>query len=107
MNPNSPKFVNGVIIAAISAVIFITALTIIGDLYPPLKNLLKEEHYHHWIGKGVWATILFVLVTLGYAVFTKEPQPGMTARLLKLLSWTVIACTFALIFFFVYEFARA
>lgn len=100
------KIVNAGIVGAIAAVLLVVLLTIAGDLYAPLKKLLKDVHHHHWIGKGVWSAILFMVMALGYGVFSKAPQDEKTPRLLKTLSWVTALGTVVLILFFIYEFSR-
>lgn len=106
MNTQQTKIVNAGIVGAIAAVILIVLLTIAGDLYPPLKKLLKDLHQHHWIGKGIWATILFAVVAFGYGVSARAPQDEKTPRLLTVLSWVTLGGALALILFFTYEFLR-
>lgn len=107
MDTKQTKLINAGIVGAIAAVIFIVLLTIAGDLYAPLKKLLKDAHHHHWVGKGIWAAILFAVAALGYGILVKAPHDETTPRLLKILSWVMVGGTFALILFFIYEFSRA
>ncbi len=104
MNSNPSKIINGVIVGAISTVVFIVVLTVVGDLYAPLKNLLKDAHHHHWVGKSIWATILFVVVALGYYFIKKTDINDITTRLVRTLAWTLIFGALTLLLFFVYEF---
>jgi len=90
-------------IAAVCAIFFITLLTIGGELYTPLKNLLAEQHHHHWIGKGIWAVSLFVVVWL-VTFFIIKPTPPRLARLLWMVTLSSIVGTLLLYGFFVYEF---
>ena len=106
MNSHQSKLVNGIIIGAISAVIFITLLTIIGELFPPLKTLLKDAHHHHWVGKGIWATILFVIVASVYYFIKKIDTSDSTTRFMRALAWTLIFSALTLFLFFVYEFFK-
>lgn len=106
MNSNSLKFINGTIVGAISTVVFIVALTIAGDLYAPLKNFLKEAHHHHWVGKGIWAAILFVIVTPGYYFVKKNDTSDNTTRLMRILAWISLLGALTLLLFFVYEFFK-
>ena len=97
---------NACIVGAISAVIFIVVLTITADLYAPLKKLLKDAHYHHWVGKGIWATILFVVVVSGYYFIKKIDTGESTTRFMRSLAWTLIFGALTLFLFFVYEFFK-
>lgn len=91
---------------AISAVALVVVVTIIGDLYAPLKNFLKDAHYHHWVGKGIWAAILFTVVTFGYYFFKKIDTSDNTTRFMRALAWTLIFGALTLFLFFTYEFFK-
>lgn len=53
---------NSAILATIVVIIFITTITIVADLSPLFKGWLKETFGHHWIAKGVLATLLWVVI---------------------------------------------
>jgi len=106
MEISKTKLINACIVGAISAVIFIVALTIMADLYAPLKKLLKDAHHHHWVGKGIWATILFVIVASGYYFIKKIDTNESTTRFMRALTWTLIFGALTLFLFFVYEFFK-
>lgn len=106
MNISASKLTNSIIAGSIAAVAFIVILTIVGDLYAPLKALLKDAHYHHWVGKGIWGSMLFAGVGVVYYIFAPLSPPGTTdttTKLLHKLSWILISGTIILIAFFVYE----
>lgn len=95
---------NAFIAGAIIVAVFVGGITIAGELYAPLKNLLKEAHNHHWVGKGIWSAIVFAVVSVLYYLVAGETNTDSTIRLMKMLSWMVILVTFALFVFFMYEF---
>lgn len=90
--------------SAIITAVFIVALTIAGELYKPLKDLLKEQHHHHWVGKGIWSAILFFAISIGYYGMASAVTEHSTARLVRVLSWMFVLATFVLFGFFTYEF---
>lgn len=98
------RLLNGCIAGAIVAAIFIVIFTIVGELYKPLKDLLKDQHYHHWIGKGVWATITFFITAIVYFFAAHSPHEQETDRLLNILSWTLALSLVVLLGFFTYEY---
>lgn len=98
------RAVNAFIAGAIVVAVFVGGITIAGELYAPLKNLLKEAHDHHWVGKGIWSAIVFAAVSILYYIASKETNTDSTIRLMKMLSWMVILVTMALFGFFMYEF---
>lgn len=88
-------------VAVILVLLFVTAITIIADLVPAVKNWLKANFVHHWIGKGVLSSILFVLVlSLTRFVVPKNPDP---AKLLRFTGGLAIAGTLTIMAFFVAE----
>ena len=99
------RIVHGMIIGAIVAALFIVILTIVGELYEPLKSLLKEQHHHHWVGKGIWASVLFIVVSIVSVLSLKNPSLSGTARLLKTLAWVLALSLIVLLIFFAYEYS--
>lgn len=91
--------------AAIYAVIAITAITILADLYPPAKEWLKNTFTHHWIGKGVIGMAIFAVLAIiegmrGERTIAKVEQSVRTLIRISLLG------TIVLLAFFFYEFLK-
>lgn len=97
------KIAIAVIIAAIVTVIFIVAVTVGADLYPKLKDGLKNTFAHHWIGKGILAAGLFALVSLFMYLTQKNSRPELEAPFLRTLSTIASLGAIVLFAFFVYE----
>ncbi len=65
-------------LAVIVTILFITALTIVSEIYSPLKDWLKTTFYHHWIGKSILALILFAVVSISpFGLSIKELEKYM------------------------------
>jgi len=93
------------LIGALLASVLILFLTVAGELYSPLKSLLKDLHYHHWVGKGIWAVILFVVVTASLYMATKDRSESLALnRSVNWLSYTLVFATVAMFLFFIYEY---
>ena len=103
MSNNSFKIVYSVIVGAIGAVIFITAITITADLYLPLKNWLADTFFHHWLGKGILSIVVFIIISLLGWFLSKEANENKINKFLKLLSWLLILGSLAIIGFFIWE----
>jgi len=89
--------------AAIVAIVFITAATILGELYKPFKDWLKEVFSHHWIGKGVIAIVIFyALGFLGY--FRAKDSEDNMISMLRLLFWVALVGALAITGFYFYEY---
>jgi len=80
------KIIYSVAFGTIAAVIFITAVTIGADLYLPLKGWLKNVFSHHWVGKS-----------------SGQASEEKINKALKVLIWTVILGSLAIISFFIWE----
>lgn len=90
-------------ISAIFTIFFITAVTILADLLPSLKNWLKASFSHHWIGKGFLAAILFLLLMGLFSKIQRQPENGTTGGYLRFVSYFAIACVIILFGFFAFE----
>ncbi len=100
------KTVASITIGALVAMFFVVGITILGELYAPLKPFLKEQHYHHWIGKSVWSVVVFVIVTATTLIYyrKKDDTEIPLSRYLSLASIFLGAGTIVLYLFFVYEY---
>ena len=106
---NNQKLINSLLKATIITSVFIVLITIIGELYvvegaKPLKDFLKGLHSHHWIGKGIWAAILFAVVTLASYKFCSKNPEGKMYLLPKITAHVLVAGSLVLIAFFMYEY---
>jgi len=90
-------------IAAICAIFFVTLITVLADLVPPLKDWLKAVFTHHWIGKGILSVALFALLFLVLEKTPRQAEEGRLAAMLRLLSWFAVLGTLVLFGFFLYE----
>ena len=87
--------------ATSTTIITITALTIIAELYSPLKDTLTKIGSHHWVGKGIVATVVFVVTAV---VLNRVLQQGITEQ--KALYGTIGTrglCALRLLMFFSIE----
>ncbi len=103
------------LIASSLTVIFITLLTIGGELYKitgvdgktlnPIKELLKALHGHHWVGKGIWAVGFFLIAAIAMYLIHRnsEKQPALHFYV-RMLTYTLMLGTILLFGFFTYEF---
>jgi O-antigen/teichoic acid export membrane protein len=77
-------------VAIILTVIAVVTVTIIAEVYAPLKELLTRLTGHHWITKGLMALAVFALTVLlgGLVVRGESPDPFAW-------SWIAAAVTLA------------
>ncbi|MEK7549223.1 MAG: hypothetical protein AAB496_01910 [Patescibacteria group bacterium] len=97
------KIIFSITIGAIAAVIFITAITVAADLYLPLKDWLKNNFHHHWVGKSVLAVAIFFAVSFFIKLLPINIDDNKTEKVLKLLFWLTIFGSLAIFGFFVWE----
>lgn len=86
---------------AILAITFIAFATIGAELYIPFKNWLAATFSHHWIGKGVLAMLIFLVVS---TVSSKhENSIADVARLTAILFFISLLSALAIAGFIGYE----
>lgn len=105
-NPSKNNLLVSIVFGTIIAVVFVVLITIFGELVPPLKNFLKDQHYHHWVGKGIWTSILFTAGSLLFyiLVLKKQYTNDHLAKWLTVLSFALILGGLILFAFFTYEY---
>ena len=104
MTLDKTTFTRTSIFALIVAMIFVTGITIITDLVPPVKSWLTATHGHHWVGKGIWTVILFVsFIVFAYPVFKRKQYP-LTPTLVRNTAYLAIIASVLITLFFIYEF---
>ncbi len=100
---NESKFPSASVVSAFFSTIFVTSVTILAELVPSFKNWLASTFYHHWIGKGVLTTGIFVTFFVFMVIFGKGLDDERLAGQIKLLNVTLALGTFVIFFFTVYE----
>lgn len=102
-----PIVMHGVVWGTIIAAVFVALITILAELVPPIKNWLAETHGHHWVGKGIWTLVVFVISSfLSYLSLKLKHQPA-TARLVYSAGIIALSASLAILLFFVYEYSIA
>ena len=96
------QYIRAFAISAGLAIITIAVLTIVGELYKPLKNWLKEIFYHHWVGKGVISFVGFYIVGYVLSLFVSGNKDKEAAILLGLF-WVSLLSALAIFGFYYYE----
>ena len=89
------------LIGASVAIVFIAIATIASELYVPFKNWLAGVFFHHWIGKGALAMIVFIVVSL--LSNKHQAQVSELAKLSSTLFWVSLLSALAVAGFFGYE----
>lgn len=103
MTNSKLKIICAVTVGSIATVVFITAITIAADLYPPLKDWLKNVFTHHWIGKGILSVVVFAAFGVLRFILPVEADEEKIGKALKILFWLLILGILAILGFFVWE----
>ncbi|MCR4328417.1 MAG: hypothetical protein NUV53_02755 [Patescibacteria group bacterium] len=98
------KIVNSFIAGAIAASVFIAVSTIGGELYKPFKDWLAGTFYHHWVGKGILAVAIFLLVAFLHGLIVKNSTEDRVRRHLFALLGILVFSSLSILLFFLYEF---
>ena len=70
-------WVRSIAIAVIVVSVMLSVLIISAEEVPDLKNWLKMTFYHHWLGKGALALILFAVTS--FVLQLKRDAPNLAA----------------------------
>ncbi len=97
------RWIFGSTIGSIFSIVVISVLTIMADLEPKLKDWLKETFAHHWVGKGILALIVFVVVTIAVSAIAKKISEEKIVIAVKVLGIVTILSALVLIAFFLFE----
>lgn len=101
---NKIRIARAAIWGATAAAVFVAAITVLGEEISWLKPWLKDQHYHHWIGKGIWAAVIFFVFTGLTYVFSRHfVFEDNVSRSLKALAWALSLGTIIIGGFFVLE----
>lgn len=103
MGNKNLKAVNSFIISATLTAVFITAITVTGELEPLIKNWLKDIFLHHWIGKGILSAVLFLATNAFCLIISKQPEEKTIIINLNRLFWIVCLGFAVILSFYVYE----
>lgn len=88
-------------IAAIVSIIYIPLITIIAELFSPLKDFLKNVFWHHWLGKSIILLFLFIATASIASLFKKnDDKPLLSITCLSFIS------ALAILLFFMVEYMK-
>ena len=77
-------------------------LVIVAELMEPFKNLLKDIFSHHWIGKGVLITLIFL--AFGFLLRNKKSIGNIKDD--KLSWYSMLGSLIVIFLFFIIEFLK-
>ena len=79
-------------------IFFVTVLTIVGELMPPLKSAIANLTGHHWVTKGVLSIVVMVVV---YILLRARKMPVRESDISYIgVVLSVLVCSIALALFF-------
>ena len=90
--------------ATIVTSLVITMLTIGGELQPSLKSWLQDTFSHHWVGKGLVAVAVFIVVVMFCQLLPKTKRDQWQTKALYGMTGMALAASLMMIGFFTYEY---
>lgn len=100
---NKLKIIQSFSISTIISFVFIVISTIVAELHKPFKNFLVEIFYHHWVGKGVIALAIFLIVGFILYFWPQRFNENKTAMILLWLFIFTIVGFLVILGFYIYE----
>ena len=97
------QLAQSVVIGAIVSIVFVSVVTVVADLVPPLKDWLKTTFTHHWIGKGALSVGLFIVTAFVLARVPMRATEKSLAKVLWMLFWAGLAGTLVIFAFYLWE----
>ncbi len=91
--------------AAIVTFVVMTVVTIVGEMSHPLMGLMTSLTGHHWVTKNIFSVILF-LVVLALTSRGSSTEKGSSSTGLVWAALTAVACSLAMLAFFVTDFLK-
>lgn len=91
-------------IAAIISILYIPLVTILGELFSPLKDFFKKIFWHHWLGKGAVLLMLFLGICL--ALYRKKEEKIADEKYLSFLVLFSSVGALSIFAFFVFEYFK-
>lgn len=91
-------------LAVIGSSIFLTGLTLWGELHPPIKDWLKNSFTHHWVGKSILTAVVFILIAGLSKRLSKSLAEQKAADYVMAATLSTLLCTVILTGFFTYEY---
>lgn len=92
-------------LASLISVVYIALITIMGELFEPLKNFLKNTFWHHWLGKSIVLAAIFALSAIIFSK-TKSESEKTDEKYLAAISWLSFLGALAIFVFFSYEYFK-
>ena len=96
------RTITAFLISGIVTAIFIAAITIEGELAPAFKDWLKTTFYHHWLGKGALAVILFFVLGILLSFIAPRSDSALASSA-RALTWVSILSALVILGFFTAE----
>lgn len=89
--------------ASIITILYIPFVTIVGELFEPLKNFFKTYFWHHWLGKGIVLILLYGTLLL---IFGKTKETESDEKYMSVVLGLSFLSALAIFVFFVVEYGK-
>ena len=100
---NKQSILSAIIVSAILTIVVIVLLTVCGELDAGFKGWLTKTFSHHWIGKSIISTLVFLVsVPVFYVLNLKKISTIFLIRLLVAVANLSFGILLAFFFFETY-----
>ena|SRR3989338_262501 len=103
---NKLKLIYSSSVSSIVTVFFITAVTLSAELSPALKNWLAGVTGHHWVTKGIFSLIIYLLLLALLYFSTKRVNGAMVNNLITVLIFSTLMGIVAILSFYTLHFLK-
>src|SRR3989338_4446316 len=98
---NKLKLILSSAYASIITILFIVIITILAELFIPLKDWLKNFSGHHWVSKSIFSVLLYIVSTkILYLLIKNNDNNNRVKKSLKLLIVFVVLGIIAITIFY-------
>lgn len=103
---NKPKLVVSSAFSAIITIVFVVVIVIWAELFPPLKEWLKNFSGHHWTSKSIFSVLIYSVGTVLLYLFPNKYSGDYPRKSLGLLLVFTLLGTLVLALFFTAHYFR-
>jgi hypothetical protein len=90
-----------------ASIIIITVLTVWAEFSKPLKDFLAAVTGHHWVTKGFFSLLVFIILYIVLSRFSEHIEvQEARSEIMRTITITIV-CGLALLLFFTWHFFAA
>lgn len=85
------KLIHSIVFATFITIILVIGMTIGSEVSSLFKSILAKGFGHHWVAKSIISLATFMIATIFYYIFCKEPLPATLKRLIIITLIAIVA----------------